>query len=414
VSQASNRSALPGMLAGYRVLDLTDETALYAGSLLGSLGADVVQVEPPGGSSARRLGPFSQAGESLYWDSYALNKRSLELDLSTPAGQAAFKDLVRSSDVVIESGPVGQLAGWGLIYPELSAVNPTLVMVSVSPFGQSGPRAADRATDLSLYAASGLLYSAGSTGRAPVRPSHIPQAYLEVAIDAAWAVAVALFNRTRLGFGQYLDVSTQEALERCALQHQIMWQVEGRNYLANGSTYRILPQTPYQIQDIWATKDGYVSFGVFLAEQGARRNPRLIEWMAEEGYADEFLVNFPWAQYYHWTEVSAEDRERMRSQFAAFFAAHTKAELVEGGLRRNVMLQAEASFADVLNHPQLQARGFWQRLDDAPGRRRPGGFVKPSATTCALTRPAPRVGEHTAEVLDEWLTAPATDIQEAL
>src|SRR5688572_26244961 len=137
-----------GMLSPYRVLDLTDERGLLCGKILADLGADVIQIEPPGGNRARRTGPFHRdevhPERSLYWWAYAANKRSITLDVTTADGRALLARLVGTADFLIESGAPGQLAALGLGWDALSAINPALIMASITPFGQSGPHAGYR------------------------------------------------------------------------------------------------------------------------------------------------------------------------------------------------------------------------------------------------------------------------------
>ena len=133
----------PQLLPGVRVLDLTDDKGLLAGKLLADMGADVILIEPPGGNPARHLGPFYKdqpsSETSLSWFAYHTNKRSIVLDLQQSDGQALFRRLVQAADVVLESFPVGTLAALGLDYHALRALNPRLIMASITPFGQTGP-----------------------------------------------------------------------------------------------------------------------------------------------------------------------------------------------------------------------------------------------------------------------------------
>ena len=161
------------MLSPYRVLDLTDERGMICGQILADLGADVIQVEPPDGSPARALGPF-RGGEpdpesSLYWQAYARNKRSLVLDLDTPDGRDQLLELVRAADFLIESDEPGAMARRGLGYEELQREAPTLIYVSISPFGQDGPKAQWAGSDLVALASGGPLKLYGDDDRPPVR-----------------------------------------------------------------------------------------------------------------------------------------------------------------------------------------------------------------------------------------------------
>ena len=149
------------MLAPYRVLDLTNENGLLCGQILADLGADVIQIEPPGGSPTRRVGPWvgGKRGpeRSLFWLAYARNKRSLALDLEDATDRRELLRLVSGADFLIESERLGRMAELGLDYQQLSRIQPGLVYVSITPFGQQGPKARWAATDLTLMAARGVL-----------------------------------------------------------------------------------------------------------------------------------------------------------------------------------------------------------------------------------------------------------------
>ena len=131
------------LLSPYRVLDLTDQRGLLCGKILADLGADVVQVEPPSGSPARKLGPFYQdqaePEKSLYWWSYAANKRGITLDLETGKGKELLLRLASTAHFVIESADLGYMDGLGLGYDRLAEVNPSLVMVSITPSARTAP-----------------------------------------------------------------------------------------------------------------------------------------------------------------------------------------------------------------------------------------------------------------------------------
>src|SRR5262245_58269374 len=159
------------MLSPYRVLDLTDERGLLCGQMLGDLGADVIQIEPPGGSPARRLGPFAgdvpHPDRSLAWWAYTRNKRSVTLDVTDPAGRDRLLELVRSAHFLIESETPGVRAVQRLDYEDLAVINPALIYVSITPFGQTGPRARWAASDLTVWAAGGPLILTGDSDRPP-------------------------------------------------------------------------------------------------------------------------------------------------------------------------------------------------------------------------------------------------------
>ena len=156
---------MTGALNDLRVIELCDEAGAWAGKLLADMGADVIKVEPPAGSLTRTYAPFYKdvphRDRSLTYWHYNTSKRGITLDLDQEAGREAFRRLVASADVLIEDQAPGRMAAWGLDYPDLSALNPKLIMTSITPFGRSGPRSTEQATDLTLLAGGGPVWSCG-------------------------------------------------------------------------------------------------------------------------------------------------------------------------------------------------------------------------------------------------------------
>ncbi|MCI0897466.1 MAG: CoA transferase, partial [Chloroflexi bacterium] len=154
-----------GPLAGVRVLELTGEHAQFCGKLMADLGADVIKIEPPGGQENRNIGPFldDQPGpeRSLHFWHYNTSKRGVTIDITKPEGQAIFRKLAASAELVLESYPAGRLPELGLGYDILSADNPGLIMCSVTPFGQDGPWRDFQTSDLLHLAAGGQMASSG-------------------------------------------------------------------------------------------------------------------------------------------------------------------------------------------------------------------------------------------------------------
>ena len=141
---ASENSGASFLLSPYRVLDLTGQEGLLCGKILADLGADVIQIEPPEGNPARNIGPFfnndAHPERSLFWWAYSANKRSMTLNLHTTGGRDILRRMVKEADFLIESFPPGHMAELGLGYEDLEKINPGLVMVSITPFGQSARR----------------------------------------------------------------------------------------------------------------------------------------------------------------------------------------------------------------------------------------------------------------------------------
>ena len=196
------------MLSPYRVLDLTDERGFFGGKLLGDLGADVIKIEKPGGDPARRFGPFfhdiPDPEKSLYWVGLNTNKRGITLNLETTDGQAIFKKLVKTADILIESFDPGYMDGLGLGYEELRAINTRLIMAATTGFGQSGPYRDYKAPSIVVWALSGQAYITGDADRPPLSPSY-PIPYFFGAMQAAIGTLIALYHRAVTGYGQYVD-----------------------------------------------------------------------------------------------------------------------------------------------------------------------------------------------------------------
>src|SRR5262245_33401664 len=206
----------PCALEGIRVLDLTTPLAEIAGRVFADLGAEVIKVEPPGGCAARRTPPFAAGREgepdgSLFWRAFGLGKRSLVLDLERADERMRFVELARGADVLLESFAPGTLDALGLGYEALRAENPSLLYVSVTPFGCTGPEAQAPASDLTLAAAGGLLNMQGDRDRPPV-PVGFPEASCHGAVQAAADAILALWECNRTGQGQHLDTSMQAAV----------------------------------------------------------------------------------------------------------------------------------------------------------------------------------------------------------
>ena len=165
------KSGVEHLLSPYRVLDLTDERGLLCGKMLADLGADVIQVEPPSGNPARNLGPFYQDDvhpeKSLFWWAYARNKRGITCDIQTAEGQDLIKQLAATADFLLESGAPGEMAGLGLGYEDLKAINPRLIYASVKGFGGYGPYSDYKCFEQVAQATSGALSCTGFDDRPP-------------------------------------------------------------------------------------------------------------------------------------------------------------------------------------------------------------------------------------------------------
>src|ERR671918_830045 len=213
--ESRNMNAAPAFLKGYRALDLTGLSGQLCGRILADLGMEVIKIEPPGGDPVRQLPPFikSPEGKRLSTTFAHLNagKASTVLDINQEVGRAAFRRLVVSADVVLESFQPGEVDAKGLGYKDLAAINPGIIMASITAFGQTGPKKNLACNDLVALAQSGFLYISGDPALPPVRPPET-QAYYFASVFAAAGVLAALYRCERTGQGDHVDASMQETL----------------------------------------------------------------------------------------------------------------------------------------------------------------------------------------------------------
>jgi crotonobetainyl-CoA:carnitine CoA-transferase CaiB-like acyl-CoA transferase len=401
------------MLSPYRVLDLTDDRGHYAGLLLAQLGADVVAVEPPDGQRSRRLAPFAgdaaHPERSLTHWAYNRGKRSVMLDLEgSEQDRARLRDLVRGTDILFESHRPGRLAELGVGYEDLAALNPALIHVSVTPFGQAGPKAGYAHSEVTLMAAGGYASLTGDEDRAPLRLS-LPQAYHHAAGDAAGAALIALFARHHDGLGQHIDVSVQASMLQ-ATQSTVLAAPFNAPIVRRISGGVKMP--PFDIRLVWPCADGHVTVAFLFGTSIGPFTARLMEWVHEDGYCDEWLRDRDWIELAVQIEDGQEELatfEKAKAALLAWLATKTKAELLEGALDRRLLIAPVTTTADVVDSPQLTYRDYWEAVD--VGDEEPvmfnGLIAKCTATPLPTLGPPPRLGEHTEEVLSEPTRRPS-------
>ena len=392
------------MLGPYRVLDLTNERGLLCGQMLGDLGADVVQVEPPGGSRARRLGPFvddvPHPDRSLHWWAFTRNKRGVTLDLEHEEGRAILRRLVERADFLIESETPGVQQARGLGYADLAALNPRLVYVSITPFGQDGPKARWADTDLVLMAASGPLLLTGDEDRPPLRMT-VPQAYAHASAEAAGAALVANHERQRSGRGQHVDVSAQQSIA-LATQSYILSSAtgfpEGRR-ISGG-----VGLGPFTVRFVFPASDGHVSITLLFGNAIGPFTRRLMEWIHAEGFCDAATRDLDWIRFFELLlsgDMPFGEIEHVKEVVATFTRTKTKAQLLAAARERDLLIAPVATAREVVESRQLAARDYWQTLEHSElGRavRYPGPFGRASMTPIQYRRRPPTVGEHNAEI----------------
>ena len=400
------------MLSPYRVLDLADEKGLLCGKILGDLGADVIKIERPGGDLSRRFGPFyhdePHPEKSLFWFALNTSKRGITLNLETATGMEIFKTLVKRSDFVVETFAPGYLSSLGLGYHDLEKINPKVILVSITPFGQTGPYKDYKSSDLVAWAVGGEMAPYGDADRPPTHFSQHSQAYLHAGSDGAQGALTALYQRWETGQGQQIDVSIQDSVVQCLEHHTANWDLR-RATAKRDEKFRM--GATHRTTLLWPCKDGWVSWSHGGNSVLAPSLP-LVKWMQAEGASNEFLDTFNWDRP-DFPKISQEDMDRIEEPTGRFFMTHTKAELLEGAVKYKVMMYPVATPDDMLVNRQLEARKFWVNLEHPELGTRlayPGAFALFSESPVKITRRAPLIGEHNAEVYEGELGMTADQV----
>lgn len=393
------------------MLDLTDDQCSYCGKVLGDLGADVIKIEPPCGDPARNTGPFHKdiphPERSLYWWSNNTSKRGITLNIETADGREILRKLARNADIFLESFQPGYLDDLDLGYPELSTINPGLVMTSITAFGQTGPYRDYKAPDIVGCCLGGLAYTVGDADRSPCHIS-FPQAYMLASIHAVGGTLAALRYRELSGEGQHVDVSMQEAV-LWSLQGAVQyWDLLQHNMVRSGHSrsYYIGPRYPVRVMRYsYPCRDGHVAFMVAGGLLAAISMPAMVRWMAEEGMPGAFEPMKDWG-YDEWLvrdvismtqeEVDAEDNTLLE-----FFATKTRAELYDEALKRRIILYPVNTTKDLAEYAQLIAREFYTGVEHPElGATVPylGAPFRMMETPWSISRRPPLIGEHNEEV----------------
>ena len=394
-----------GLLGSCRVLDLTTDGAMFCGKILGDLGADVIQIEPPGGSPTRGVGPFYHGDpgteRSLTWFYLGLNKRGVTLDLDKPEGREIFQQLVATADFVIESFHPGYLAGIGLGYDDLRRIKSDLVMTSITPFGQTGPYIDYQVTDIVGTALTGQMWLFGEADRAPVRiPA--PQFFLQGGLQAAMGSMVAQYHREASGEGQHVDQSCQQAMILTLMNAPQIWDFNRFNVRGGGAgtlIQRPEPLGPIYARSIYSCRDGYVIAWLGGGQAGRVASSKaLVAWANENGHLLEFK-DHDWTQVI--PDITQEEIDRRFNLLQGFLKTKTKQECLERAVRDAILMIPINDVADVANSPQLAYRGFFEDVEHAELGEKityPSFPVRMSEMQPGVQRRAPLLGEHNAEI----------------
>jgi crotonobetainyl-CoA:carnitine CoA-transferase CaiB-like acyl-CoA transferase len=381
---------MPGPLAGYRIIDVTQMVSgPMATQILADQGADVIKIEPPGtGDLTRALGG-TRSGIAPTFAVINRNKRSAAIDLKDPRGLAILKDLVRGADLFVQNFRPGTAQRMGIGYDVLRAVRPELVYVSISGFGETGPYVHKRVYDPVVQALSGLaaIQADGATGRPRMMRLIVPDKV--TALTAAQAMTAALLARERTGRGQHVRLAMLDAVI------SFLWPEGMAAYTFGDNQGRALRQSSRDL--IFETRDGYITAGaVSDAEwRGMCRALGHPEWIDGARFAT------PLARI-----RNVEDRLVMTAQV---LRTRTSAEWLRALDAEQVPCAPVNSRADVLTDPQVVANELIVESEHphAGAMRQPRPAPRFEATPAALERPAPVLGEHTDEILRETGVAPA-------
>lgn len=382
-----------GLLNGLKMVEVGNSVAVaFTGKLLADLGADVVTVEPPGGSRLRQLPPYYRdmpgPGRSVLHNWLSTNKRSIGLNLEKERGREILRELLQGTDVLVRGSEAD------LEVREMQAVNPRLSVITISPFGTEGPYAEYRANDLTLFAASGFSYYLVSPVDDPAStpPKQNPgyQVGLVAGLTAANATLWGLMAARRKGQGVMVDVSEWEAFAHLLYEH-IGWLSEGTlasdRKQAPGAVITVVGGL------VWCLPcaDGWVLVS-------PREDHQFKQWSVVIG-AEE------WANRPEFSTAGLREQNawQIYEKSAAWTRLRKKADVFQAAQERKVACFPVSQMSDLPKLAQLQHRAFFVEIDHPviEGVKYPGLPVRTDARLVLPTRPAPRPGEHTLEICKE-------------
>lgn len=378
-------------LDGLRVVDSTNGRGELCGRLLADLGADVILVEPPGGSELRRRHPLTPDGQSLGFAWRNANKRGVVLDLDDATDRASFDELVAAADVWVESADPGT----GPDPTAVAAANRALVITSITGFGQTGPYAHHPANDDVLEAAGGAMFKAGLAEKPPLLPPTTMATDL-TGVVAAVATTLALHQRDVTGVGQHLDVAVMTAAAAAA-----DWSYANASYSAlDGRVYNEVRAGGGFMYPIFRCIDGYIRMVILAPRQWMA----LYEWMGRpELFADEEF----------WSQVGNRimNADVLNPQYESFFADKKMLDICSEAQRRGIVATPLLTPTEVLVDPHLSARGTFSDAEVAAGveARTPSGFFEIAGRRQGFRHRAPLLDEHRGTSFEAAPFATAAD-----
>ena len=380
------------LLEGIRILDLADEKASFCSKLLADMGAYVIKVERPGGDSSRKIGPFlgnsPHPERSLFFYYNNTNKLGITLNLEHPIGKEIFLRLIKRVDIVVETFPPGYLENLKLEFEILKETNPKLILISVTGFGQNGPRSKYKSCDLVASAFGGQMYVSGSPLNPPLK-SFGEQSYYSASLFAAISALLALRKRVHSGKGEHIDISSQEAVAS-TLDHVMVRYFYDRiipkrqgNLSWNHSSF-ILP-----------CKDGHIHLTISTEWE------TLVEWIASEGMAED-LMDEKWKD----EEYRLRNIDHVIDILQRWTRTHPAQELFELGQCMRFPWASVYSPEDVLNSLQLKTREFFIDVDHPElgvALGYPGIPYRLNHSILKRGRRAPLIGEDNVQIYEKEL-----------
>jgi crotonobetainyl-CoA:carnitine CoA-transferase CaiB-like acyl-CoA transferase len=387
------------LLKGLQVLDLADEKGSFCSKLLADLGARVIKIEKPGGDVSRGTGPFLEnspdPGKSISFFHNNTKKLGITLNLEHERGKEIFFKLLRKTDVVVETSP-DYLRRIGLGFTALHFENKRFIYVSITGFGENGPRSQYKSCDLVASAFGGQMYVTGTPSALPLKPFG-NQTYYSASLFAAVSILLALRNRARTGKGEHLDISLQEAAVSTLDHVMVRYFYENTIPKRQGGGYGnhsfcILP-----------CKDGHILLAPFQQWE------TLVEWMQSEGMAQDLTD-----KKYREEQYRLAHLDHVFQVLERWSRTHTAQDLFELGQLMRFPWAPIQPLKEVLNDPQLKARGFFVNVEHPELRRSifyPGSPYKFSNSPPDRWKRAPLIGEDNILIYQEELGLSDEELQ---
>ena len=386
-------------LQGVRVLDLTHYVAgPYCTKLLADFGAEVIKVERTQGDPARSLPPFANDDphpeRSLLFAYLNTNKKSVSLNLKSPTGRSLFENLLIDTDILVENFAPRVMPSLGLGYDSLSAINPSLVMVSISNFGQTGPYRDYKAADIIHYALGGLMYIFGSADREPLKHA-LRQTQFKAGTNAATAALLGWYHQQFTGGGQHIDISIQECVASALRDTTSLYTYAGITRQRQPAYAGDMPRSPVP------TQDGYI---VPIHFGGS------VDWSGVADFLDAPALK---DEAFATPESRSANAQALQEALESGLSHWRKFDLMrEAHKRRGHIYGVVHSPAEVLESEQYQARSYFADIDHpviGQGTY-PGAPFMMSETPWQASEPAPLLGEHNTEVFCERLGLSLSDL----